>query len=487
MSQPAPMKNFIFALLICFTLAARPLPSAAAQAAIAVTEDEASLFFPERVRFSLEAESTAEINRVTLLYGTNARACQASGARQSVEVDAGDDIEVEWEWEFRRSGPLPPGTRIWWQWEISDTAGNSHTTERQEITLEDGRNTWRSLSESGVTVFWTEGNQTFGRQMLNEATSSLSRLSRQAGITQPDDIQLWVYPTAADVRDAIVNVPEWTGGVAFPEYGVTVIGVAPGETDWAAEIIPHELTHLVIGIVTFNCRGVHLPTWLNEGLAVYSEGEASTQALTTLNSSLAGGRLPNLRSLASGFSAYSDSASLSYLQSGEVVRYLAETHGPEQLAALLAAMQGGLTIDPALEQVYGFDTNGLDAEWRTAQGFAPTPTSEADAAVSQSTPTLIPTLSLGGAPVLATVTPLPTNTPAPTAVPPTETATPEPATAEATATELMPSRTAVPTPTPTTLPDPGYPALSVSPLIYIIPGVALLAIVAYIIIRIRGR
>ena len=34
----------------------------------------------------------------------------------------------------------------------------------------------------------------------------------------------------------------------------------------------HELAHLLLAEVTFNCFG-RLPTWLNEGLAVYSEGD----------------------------------------------------------------------------------------------------------------------------------------------------------------------------------------------------------------------
>jgi hypothetical protein len=484
------MKNLIFVLLTILSLAFRPLPAAAAQATIEITNDEADIDFPESIEFSLEAESAADIESVTLVYGTNARACQSGGARQSVDIDADTEIEASWEWEFRRSGPLPPGTQIWWQWEIEDADGNSLTTDRQEITLEDGRREWRNVSEAGVTVYWYQGSNAFGDSILEEAITSLERLSTNAGIPQPETIQLWVYPDGAEVQDAIVNVPEWTGGVAFPEYGITVIGVAPGQSDWAAEIIPHELTHLVIGIVTFNCRGIHLPTWLEEGLAVYAEGEASASTLATLQSALAGGRLPSLRSLASGFSAYSDGANLAYLQSGEVVRYLAESYGPEQLAALLAAMQGGLTIDPALEQVYGFDTNGLDAEWRTAQGYAPTPTSEADAAALQVTPTLVPTLALGGLPVAATATPVPATPEEATPVP---TDTPEPATSVPTEVptenaEPSPTRTAVPTPTPASGSVITDPPPSTNPLIYgLAGGAVLLALLLVVFVRLKGR
>ena len=37
----------------------------------------------------------------------------------------------------------------------------------------------------------------------------------------------------------------------------------------------HELAHLLVRELTFNCFG-GLPTWLNEGLATYSEGSMAS-------------------------------------------------------------------------------------------------------------------------------------------------------------------------------------------------------------------
>ena len=177
-------------------------------------------------------------------------------------------------------------------------------------------------------------------------------------------------------------------------------------------------------MLTFNCRGIRLPTWLSEGLARYAEGEADLDAVAQVDLALQNGRLPTLRSLANGFSAFSDSASLAYTQSGQVVQYLIDTHGTEQLHMLLQTMQSGQPIDAALMSVYEMDTNSLDAAWRTAVGYEPTPTSEADAAALQATPTQVATLALAGVPVLntptvpPTETPLPTETALPSATPP---------------------------------------------------------------------
>jgi len=313
--------------------------------------------------------------------------------------------------------------------------------------------TWRSVTRKSVTVTWSQGSQAFGAQLLDQAIGSLDRLNRQMGVRPVGPVQLIIYPSAAEVRDALVNVPEWTGGVAYPEYGLTVIGIAPGENSWAATVIPHELTHLVVGTLVFNCRGISLPTWLNEGLAVVAQGPASTDDLASLSEALQGGELPSLRSLANGFQADATAANLSYTRSGQVVRYLIDTFGADHLTQLLATMQSGSPIDAALGQVYGLDTDGLDSAWRVSHGAPALPTL-APAAATAAQNTAVPTLALWTAvpaTALATATAAATATDAVTATPP---ASPSPVVVAA-----VPSSNPAPAspsaPTPTQVPAPG--------------------------------
>ncbi len=402
---------------------------AGAQNGLQIVADDVIPQLPDIIEFQLQAESEADIESVALQYGTDGLSCQSGGSRQPMDFDPDTTVDLNWEWELKRSGAIPPGVTMWWQWEIEDADGNIITTERQELILDDANHEWRSRQRDGVTVYWYQGDTAFAEAILEEAIRSLDRLTNEIGVTPPGDIELWVYPTADAVQDAIVNVPEWTGGVAFSEYGVTVIGVSPGQLDWAARIIPHELTHLVMGIRTFNCRGGRLPTWLEEGLARYAEGEVDPDEWAAVEEALMDGRLPPLSSLASGFSAYSDAAGLAYTQSRQIVEFLLASFGPEQMEALLSTIQEGKRIDTALLEVHGFDTDELDARWRTSVGYVPTPTSEAEAAALQATPTLIPTLALGGIPtsqatavstattVPATATPQIEEKDTPTAVP----------------------------------------------------------------------
>ncbi|MCA9876052.1 MAG: hypothetical protein KC441_20405 [Anaerolineales bacterium] len=412
------LKSMRRALLFCVLVwvTAVPLTTQAQSTPITISQNEIEPSFPETIRFRARVEAETAVERVTLRYGTNGRSCQSSGSLQNITFEKGETVEAEWEWELRRSGAIPPGAMVWWQWEVEDADGHTLISDRQEYVVVDSAHTWQTLAAEGLTVSWYRGDETFGQAMLDQSQRSLAYLQDDLGLPQPEMVQLWFYDSASAVRDALVNVPEWTGGVAFPEYGITVLGVAPGEETWAGEIIPHELTHLLEGILTFNCRGVRLPTWLSEGLARHAEGEASAAEVDRLLMALAAGSLPPLKSLASGFSAYSDGAGLAYTQSGQVVAYLVNRDGPEKMTALLQLMQSGENVDAALTAVYGLDTVGLDADWRTSLGYAPTPTSAADAAASALTATPVPTIALGGIPQAATAVPgpAPSQTPAPT-------------------------------------------------------------------------
>ena len=101
---------------------------------------------------------------------------------------------------------------------------------------------------------------------------SLEQIEEEMDLHITDPIHITVYPNVEEVRQALLVTTEWTGGVAFPGHNSMIIGVNTYELDWARRIIPHELNHLVVNSLVFNCQGVRLPTWLKEGLAEISEG-----------------------------------------------------------------------------------------------------------------------------------------------------------------------------------------------------------------------
>jgi hypothetical protein len=400
------------------------------QTNIEVIENSAVLDFPNDITFALELKPSSSIKQINLLYGAEGKSCTSGLARQKVDfTTAGDKVTAEWIWDFHKTDSLPVGVKVDWQWEIIDSNGVTTLIDPKTMTVDDDSQSWKSVSRDGITVMWFEGAQSFGNMLLDIATDSIKRLSENAGIQPPSDIIIVVYPDAEMLKDAILFTSEWVGGQAFPNYGVTMIGIAPGETDWAEEVIPHELAHLVTDSVVFNCVGTYMPTWLSEGLSMYLEGEASASDIASVESALKDGSLFSLRSLAQGFAVSGDKARLAYAFSGEVVRYMIKTYGAEKMAALLAAIQQGNRIDAALNLVYGFDTDWLDLEYRAFKGYAelpavrftPSPSPQATAVATLApikpgfgnSPTRTPDLSPTEVPSTPADTPLPASTSAP--------------------------------------------------------------------------
>jgi hypothetical protein len=364
------------------------------QSTVEVIENSADLKFPDDITFTLEFKPSGSVEQVNLLYGAEGKSCNEGLARQKADfTKAGDKVTAEWVWDFHKTDSLPVGVKVDWQWEIIDSTGVSTLIAPKTLVVEDDSQQWKSVSGDGVTVQWFDGPQSFGNMLLRIANDSLERLSENAGIEPPPDILIVVYPDAEMLKDAILFTSEWVGGIAFPNYGISMMAIAPGDDVWAEEVIPHELAHLVTGTVVFNCLGTGMPAWLSEGLSMYSEGDASPGDIVAVEAALEDDSLFTLRSLAQGFAVSGDKARLAYAFSGEVVRYMIDTYGPEKMAALLAAIRQGNRIDPALNQVYGFDTDWLDLEYRASKGFAELPAVRLTPSPSPQA-TAVPTLSI---------------------------------------------------------------------------------------------
>jgi hypothetical protein len=156
---------------------------------------------------------------------------------------------------------------------------------------------------------------------------------------------------------------EWTGGVAFTEFGIIAIGISPSQLDWGKSALVHELTHLIVHQATFSPYG-RLPTWLDEGLAMYNEGELDPYLHSWLEEAISEDKLISVRSLCSPFSAEPEKAYISYGESYSLVEYLINNYGGDKILDLLTLFKEGSTYDEALSKVYGFDIDGLDSRWR---------------------------------------------------------------------------------------------------------------------------
>jgi len=339
----------------------------AAETGIAVIASDVDVNFPSRAVFTVQAESYVDIVDVRLYYRVDRMNYAEVVSEGWADFTPANSIVANWVWDMTNAS-LPPGAEVTYWWMIEDDDGNRVETSPKIMRFDDSRFTWRSLTSSvgeggGMTLFWYTGGDSFARELMDTCEEGLARLTQDIGTYLERPIKIYIYASGEDLQGAMIYSQEWTGGVAFPDFGIIAISIPPSQLEWGERALVHELTHLVVHQATFSPYG-QLPLWLDEGLATYSEGELDPDLRSSLNKAILEGTLISVRSLCSPFSAYADKARLSYAQSYSLVEYLLDNHGQDKMLDLLTILKQGSTYDEALTAVYGFDIDGLDASWR---------------------------------------------------------------------------------------------------------------------------
>lgn len=350
-----------------------------------------SIDFPNTISFETSVSSASKIVSAEIHYGVKQDTCGTVEAIAYPELDDGTQPVISWEWDMRQSGSLPPGAEIWWQWQVTDENGATTAGERQTVTWLDSIHPWYTQEQGLIRIHAYQQSANQVAELLTTATQALDTLSAQTGIAPKDPVDLYIYANTEDMRDAILYEPGWTGGLAYSEYNIVLIGISADQFEWGKRTEAHELTHVLVGDYTFSCLG-SLPTWLNEGLAVFGEGGPEDYSKEQFYQAVTDDTLLSFKVLSGGFSEDPDKADLSYSQSYFMVNYLIEKYGQGKINHLLNDLSAGKDLDASLQAAYGFDLAGFEKEWRTSiHARAVSGSAETSASA---TPTMIATIPL---------------------------------------------------------------------------------------------
>jgi hypothetical protein len=372
-------KRFVLPVLALVLLAVLS-PLVRAQEGITVTANTYEYSFSKQIVFRLMAESSSEINAITLMYRVGV---EPVTNRAYPEFSPAKQVKAEYIWRLQR-GEIPPGSDVEYYWQIGDAAGNALETEPIAFTYMDDRFTWQSLNEGKVVLYWYDADQAFGQSLLSSAVESLARLEENVGVELEKPVKIIVYQSKADMQEALISQ-----GAIFEEQIITLGTVVAPDTmllhGTHAEVdrtIAHELTHIVVGLATENPYS-EIPAWLNEGLAMYNEGELREDNAKALEKGIRENRLISVRSLTS-VTGNPAEVNLFYGEVYSVVDFLLKTYGKEKMSELLKVFKEGALADDALMKVYGFDQDKLDAQWRESIGVPPR--GEAGGGITPETP-----------------------------------------------------------------------------------------------------
>ena len=402
-------------------LSAITVPSIFAQTeTVQLLRDQTFIDFPESVDFRLVVTAESTIEKAELSYGVSSLSCGKVTAVYTPTFTPTKELDLTWRWPVLEGQLIPPGSEIWWQWQLTLASGETVQLPRKTAVFLDEWFVWQTIAADNITVHWYRGPHEIGEQILAAAETAVSELATQTGLRLTDPIHIYVYDESFDLRVSLPGAPAWAGGAAFPEQNVVLISANTDHMDYGTNTTRHEIGHLVVGRLTFNCTNSIL-TWLSEGLAMVAEGAADAFMQETLQAAIDADQILTIPQLEGSFPIHADRAYLSYAQSHSLVNYLIETYGQEKMLTLLHTFQAGSRPNDALLTVYDINTTQLEGAWRNSIGASPPP--EQFELAQTATP--IPTIALAAInTAVFTPTATATNAPTETAVPATATQIP---------------------------------------------------------------
>ena len=339
----------------------------AQQGAIVVQSDQAQNNFPTGVDFSLAFTAPSPPKEVRLQY---ALAPDGTGATAIAQCNEAATVTCSFSLTSGRGIVIIPGATITYHWEITDTAGDHLATDPKVYVHEDTRFTFKTLTKENVTLYYHAGSQSDAQGVLDAAVQTLHDVGalEKTQVTFP--VKVFLYRTAEEMQPAIAPGSINPGVSILGEVVYSDTAMVSSDVD-TLDITRHEVAHIVTRQATEGAFG-GIPAWMNEGISVTAQKQVLESHANALDAAIRSDTVLSITEL--GSSSAGDSAStvgVFYGEAGSIIKHLIDAHGQDKFAELLATFKAGSTLDDAFRKVYGFDSLGLENEWRQSVGLPP--------------------------------------------------------------------------------------------------------------------
>ena len=370
MRLQARLASFLAAVALVAVLASPVL--GADDTAVTFGKPEGSSKYGEQIEFTqpIELGTPADRLEVRLTFGDS-----SSPVVQEMPPSGAGKHDLRYTFDFTDGGHLYPNTKITAQWRVYQGADDETGTDGPPVTItyDDDRFDWNILEGDYVRVHWYEGNEAFGRRVLELGEQTVRETAELLGVSTGEPFDFFIYPDTDTFYTAIdPSTQEGVGGQALADLRTMYGQISPGDEGGSevGRVVPHELVHLVFDTATDN--PYHLaPRWLNEGLAVYlSEGNGA-EYRQAVQGAVSNNSVIPLDGITGQFPRTFDRLYLAYAESVSAIDYLIRTHGRDALIQLIRSYAEGRTDDEAFRDALGVDVNGFSDAWMGDLGATP--------------------------------------------------------------------------------------------------------------------
>jgi len=242
--------------------------------------------------------------------------------------------------------------------EVQGALEKALADKNEEESYKENESTHFKLRYSGAAA------PALARDVLRTLERHFSEIESELNFTPPESIGVILY--TQDAFSDITRAPAWAGALNDGRIRVPVEGLA-GVDGELSRVLKHELTHSFIAQKTRSaCMGlkasceIHAPTWVQEGLAQWMEGQRSGEnAAVLVQIYNAGHAFPLGRLEGSWLNMSGDSARYAYAWSLANIEYIVQSGGMSDIDRILDRIGAGMAVEVALKEVLHSDYNDL--------------------------------------------------------------------------------------------------------------------------------
>jgi tetratricopeptide (TPR) repeat protein len=243
--------------------------------------------------------------------------------------------------EWKRALALRPDA------EVRAALEKAQRDKKEEENYKENESSHFTLRYSGAAA------PALARDVLRTLELHFSAIESELNYSPPDSIGVILYTQEAFAD--ITKAPGWVGALNDGRIRVPVQGLT-GVNQELSRILKHELTHSFVGQKTHG----RAPTWVQEGLAQWMEGQRSGEngaALGQIYSEGHGASLGRLEGSWMGFGG--DTARYAYAWALANMEYIVQADGMGDVERILDRIGAGMATEAALKEVLHSDYNDL--------------------------------------------------------------------------------------------------------------------------------
>ncbi len=356
--------------------------------------------YPKQLLFKLTASAPVEIKEVTLRYTVQGAGTSASGKPEeftpgkSVTTSVKVDTSPNTNW-------IPAGVDITWHWELVLADGTTTVQPEQKFLYLPPGKEWKTAQNDIAVVYFYGARESLAAKFLDAIKGTYDEHGKTLLKTELPlkPVKLVLMGTSDELKEASPS----KGTTLDNSRTVVTCGFRPGNTanlifstvqcggSDPVDTVRHEFGH-ILNAAAGEGSLVKLPTWIEEGLAVYAQDNADDYVAAFSAATRSSRGLIPFRQMSQPVSDQNQ-VILQYGQGFMMTKYLIDTYGVPKLNQLLGLTKKNTRFDEALKTTYNFDIDGFEKEFTAAvTGARATPTAAPTVRPQQQTqPTVAPT------------------------------------------------------------------------------------------------